>query len=179
MRSPLVDREALTMLAQGNCADVAGIARIMGRKPRPATEFIEPRNAASLRVSLQLRWLLPILRVAIALVWVVTGIVSLGIYPIAASLELLARVGLHGPIAIASLYTAALLDLAMGVATLALRKRQWLYALQAMVMIAYSAIITLWLPEYWLHPYGPVLKNLPLLAALWLLYALDHEENAW
>jgi hypothetical protein len=43
------------------------------------------------------------------------------------------------------------------------------------VIVGYTAIITLWLPEYWLHPYGPVLKNLPLLAVLWLLYALDRE----
>jgi len=89
------------------------------------------------------------------------------------SLDLLARVGLHGPRALAALYIAAVLDLALGVATLVLRRRQWVYLVQAAVILGYTAIITLWLPEYWLHPYGPVLKNLPLLAALWLLYALD------
>jgi uncharacterized protein YbjT (DUF2867 family) len=71
----------------------------------------------------------------------------------------------------------AALDLALGIATLVMRRRQWLYAFQALVILGYTAIITLWLPEYWLHPYGPVLKNLPLLAALWLLHALDREEN--
>jgi hypothetical protein len=75
------------------------------------------------------------------------------------------------------LYVAAALDLALGIATLVMQRRQWLYVLQAIVILGYTAIITLWLPEYWLHPYGPVLKNLPLLAALWLLYALDRKEN--
>jgi hypothetical protein len=41
---------------------------------------------------------------------------------------------------------------------------------QAAVILGYSAIITLWLPQYWLHPFGPVLKNLPILVLLWLLH---------
>jgi len=177
MRSRLVDREALTMLAQGNCADADGIVHVLGRAPRPTMAFIDPREAASLRATLQLRWLLPLLRLTVALVWIVTGIVSLGVYPISESLDLLARVGLNGSFALAALYVAAALDLALGIATLTMRKRHWLYAFQALVILGYTAIITLWLPEYWLHPYGPVLKNLPLLAALWLLYALDREEH--
>jgi uncharacterized protein YbjT (DUF2867 family) len=177
LRSNLIDREALTMLAQGNCADADGIVHVLGRAPRPATEFIDPREAASLRATLQLHWLLPLLRLSVALVWIVTGIVSLGVYPVAGSLDLLARVGLHGSPALVALYFAAALDLGLGIATLAMRKRQRLYAFQALVIVGYTAIITAWLPEYWLHPYGPVLKNLPLLAALWLLYALDREEH--
>lgn len=176
MRSKLVDREALAMLAQGNCADADGIEHVLGHPPRATTEFIEPREAAPLRASLQLRWLLPLLRLTVALVWIVTGIVSFGVYPVSESLQLLARVGLHGSFALVALYVAAGLDLALGVATLAMRRRQWLYVFQALVILGYTAIITLWLPEYWLHPYGPVLKNLPLLAALWLLYALDRES---
>ena len=177
MHTNLVDREALAMLAQGNCADADGIEHVLGHPPRAATEFIEPREAGSLRASLQLHWLLPLSRLTVALVWIVTGIVSLGVYPVAASLDLLARAGLHGSLALVALYVAAALDLALGVATLVTRKRQWLYAFQALVILGYTAIITVWLPEYWLHPYGPVLKNLPLLAALWLLYALDREEH--
>ena len=176
--SSLVDREALAMLAQGNCADADGIEHVLGHPSRPVTEFIDPREAASQRASLQLRWLLPLLRVAVALVWIVTGIVSLGVYPVSASLDLLARVGLHGSLALVALYVAAVLDLAVGIATLVMHKRQWLYVFQALVILGYTAIITAWLPEYWLHPYGPVLKNLPLLAALWLLHALDREEAA-
>jgi hypothetical protein len=174
---PLVDRDALEMLARGNCADAAGITRVLGRPPRVAVDFIECKDASTLRDSLQLHWLLPLLRVSVAVVWIVTGIVSLGLYPLGDSLALLARVGLHGPLARASLYIAAALDLALGIATLMLRKRRKLYALQALVILGYTAIITLWLPEYWLHPYGPVLKNLPLLVALWLLHALDGQEN--
>jgi uncharacterized protein YbjT (DUF2867 family) len=178
LQSPLVDREALEMLARGNCADADDMTRVLGRPPRAAADFIDPRQASVLRTAMQLRWLLPVLRVSVALVWIVTGIVSLGLYPVADSLALLARVGLHGTLALEALYVAAVLDLALGIATLVVRRRRWLYELQALVILGYTAIITLWLPEYWLHPYGPVLKNLPLLAALWLLHTLDGKDGA-
>ena len=174
----LVDHDALRMLEQGSCGDAHGIARVLGHAPRPVARFIDAAQAAPLRVQAQLGWLVPLLRVSVALVWIATGIVSLGVYPVADSLALLARVGLTGPVALVALYTAAVLDLALGVATLALRRRRWLYALQALVILGYTAIITLWLPEYWRHPYGPVLKNLPLLAALALLHALDDGGDA-
>jgi hypothetical protein len=173
LRLPLVDRDAMEMLARGNCAGAESISRTLGRPPRSALEFIDPREASTLRETLQLHWLVPLLRTAVALVWIVTGIVSLGLYPVGDSLALLARVGLHGSAALGAVYIAAVLDLALGVATLVLRRRRWLYALQALVILGYTAIITIRLPEYWLHPYGPVLKNLPLLAALWMLHALD------
>ena len=44
------------------------------------------------------------------------------------------------------------------------------------IIAAYTVIITLFLPEQWLHPYGPVPKNLPLLAAIWLLHVIDDNE---
>jgi hypothetical protein len=40
-------------------------------------------------------------------------------------------------------------------------------------MLGYTAIISIRLPEFWIHPYGPILKNLPMLVALILLYQLE------
>jgi hypothetical protein len=69
---------------------------------------------------------------------------------------------------------AALLDIGFGIASLVARSR-WLWRAQLAVVIAYTAIITVWLPEFWAHPFGPVLKNLPLLAALLLLLQLEDQ----
>jgi uncharacterized protein YbjT (DUF2867 family) len=174
----LPDREALQMLDRGNCADASTMTQLLGHVPRAPAGFIAYEQAGALCRAALLRWLLPLLRLSVALVWLVTGVVSLGFYPVPDSLALLARVGLGGPAALFALYGAALLDLALGIATLALRRRRALYAAQAALILGYTAIITVWLPEFWLHPYGPVLKNLPLLAALWLLHALDGGEDA-
>jgi len=48
-------------------------------------------------------------------------------------------------------------------------RRRWIWTLQLAVILGYTAIVTVFLPEQWLHPFGPVLKNLPMLAAILLL----------
>jgi hypothetical protein len=68
-----------------------------------------------------------------------------------------------------ALYRAAALDLALGVLTL-MHPRRWLWRSQAALILAYSAIVRLRLPEYWLHPFGPVQKNLPMLVALLVVF---------
>lgn len=116
---------------------------------------------------------LKLIRVTLALIWLVTGTLSLGIFPVRDSLALLAQVGLHGRVAEVSLYGSASLDLALGILTL-LRPSRRLWQAQAMLIVLYSLIILLFLPAYWLHPFAPVLKNLPILLLLWLL--IQYEE---
>lgn len=121
-----------------------------------------------------------LLRISIALVWIWTGIVSLGLYPTQQSYELLARVGITGARAPVMLYGAAVLDLLVGIGTLVLRRRQWLWLLQLTVIGGYTVIITVKLPEFWLHPYGPLSKNLVMLAAIYLLYTREGRRwNTW
>jgi len=54
-----------------------------------------------------------------------------------------------------------------------MRRRRALWLVQMAVIAGYTLIITVFLPEFWLHPYGPLLKNVPLLATLALLYVLE------
>jgi len=171
LRSSALDRDTWAMLERGNTAPVEATSTLLGREPRPPERFIEPERAIDQRRLAQLQWLMPVLRIAIAIVWIATGIVSLGIYPVAQSEALLARAGVGPVLAPWALAGAAGLDLALGVATLAWPRR-WLWRAQAALIVLYTAIITWRLPEYWVHPYGPLVKNLPMLAALWLLDAL-------
>ena len=169
----LLDRETLTMLEAGNIAAPDDTKQLLRGSPRPAEELIATQQGALLRREAQLSWLLPMLRISIALVWIWTGIVSLGLYPTSASYDLLARVGIRGAVAPLMLYGAAVLDLLVGLATLLLPKRRLLWLLQLAVIFGYSVIITFRLPEFWLHPYGPLSKNLVMLAAIYLLYVLE------
>jgi hypothetical protein len=116
------------------------------------------------------------IRLTLAIVWLVTGALSLGIYPQANSLDLLERVGLQGEIALTTLYLASALDIVLGLLTL-LWPGKRLWQVQAMLVIAYTLMISVWLPEFWLHPFGPVLKNLPVLMLLWLLYRHKGSES--
>jgi hypothetical protein len=116
-----------------------------------------------------------VIRYALATVWLVTGLVVLFVYPKEDSLHLLASVGLTGLAADAALYLGAILDVVMGVLTLMVRRR-WLWQLQALLIVGYTIIISIWLPEFWMHPFGPLLKNLPILVLLWLLYKNEGVE---
>ena len=111
------------------------------------------------------------------IVWIVTGVLSLGIYPVAESYGLLEQAGVPRTMTPLFLYGAAVLDLAFGVLTLVMQRRARLWLAQIAVIVGYTAIISMRLPEFWLHPYGPILKNLPMLAVLWLLYVIDRGDS--
>jgi len=168
----LLDRDTLQMLERGNTADAAATRRWLGHAPRSAAQFVTPDEAEGLRAAAVMHWMRPLLRLSIALLWIVTGLLSLGLYPVAQSYALLARTGIDGALAPFALYGAALLDLALGLALL-LRPGRGLWLAQIALILAYTLIISWKLPEFWLHPYGPVLKNLPLLVCLWLLHEWD------
>ncbi|PKB22894.1 SDR family oxidoreductase [Janthinobacterium sp. 64] len=171
------DRATLGMLDRGNTADAGLTRRLLGRAPRPVAQFISDARGAAVRA--QLDWLLPVLRMSIAIVWIATAIVSAGVYPLEDSYRLLERSGVPPDWAPLLLAGACLFDLLLGMATVALRPpwRRWLWPLQAALIVFYTVWIAVFLPEFLWHPYGPLTKNLPMLAALWLLYQL--EEKPW
>lgn len=174
MASPLpgviLTPDTWKMLQAGNCADAAATAALLGRAPRDIAGFVEPGQSTSLREQALAAWRAPLLRSSLAAVWGVSGLVSLIAYPVADSLVLLARVGVGAAWGPAALYVAAALDLFFAVATL-VRPSRTLWLAQAVVVFAYSVIIAGALPEFLFHPFAPVLKNLPILATLFILIA--------
>lgn len=164
-----VERETLQMLQRGNTASPETITQLLRRPPRDPKQFVDAQAGAALALWARLGWLLPLLRFSIGAVWIVSGVVSLGLYPVEESLAMLRRVGLTGSVALAALYGAAALDVALGIATF-MSNRKWLWRAQIALICAYTAIVSVFLPELWLHPFGPVLKNLPMIAALVALH---------
>jgi hypothetical protein len=120
-----------------------------------------------------LGWLLPLLRVSVAAMWIIAAVVSAGLYPVADSIALLRSIGAPAGLAPVLLAGAVALDLALGLLTLSPWRPRWLWSAQIALVLAYTAIITVKLPALWLEPFGPVAKNLPILAMLLLLRQLD------
>ena len=169
----LIEPETIAMLERGNCAPADDLAALLGRPPRAANTFVPSATRAMTRRDAQLRWALPLLRVSLAIVFLVTAALSFGLYPVERSYALLADAGLHGAAATLALYAGAALDLALGIAMLLPIRRGAVYLAAIALILGFTAIISVALPAFWLHPFGPVLKNLPILAALVLLHALD------
>ncbi|RZJ12786.1 MAG: SDR family oxidoreductase [Rubrivivax sp.] len=177
-RSGLLDRAAWTMLQQGSAADPTPLARVLGRLPRAATHFIAAEQRAAVRALALLGWLRPLLRLSLAVVWLVTAVVSVAVYPKVQSFELLARADVPTELQPAALWGAAGLDLVFGLLTLwPPRRARWLWAVQALLITFYSAVIAMELPEFWAHPYGPMVKNLPILAVLITLWVLEPRQG--
>ena len=167
-----VDVEALAMLDRGNVADGALTRRLLGHPPRDPAEFIAADLAASLRTRALLGWLLPVLRIALAVMWFWAGIVSIWFHPLEDSYRMLTTAGVPAALAPLALYGAAATDLLLGVLTLAVPGRKWVWQVQILLVLVYSMIIAVRLPEFLSHPFGPIVKNLPILAVLWLLAEL-------
>ena len=166
------DRATLAMLERGSTASPLAMRTILGREPLAPWQFIHRGERAAIAARAQLNWLLPLLWLSVAMMWIATGIVSLAAYPLADSYALLARVGISGKLAPLVLGSAAGLNLVLGVATLVARRRS-LWVIQIAVVVFYTALISWRLPEFWSHPYGPVLKNIPIVALLYMLLRFE------
>jgi len=165
-----LNRESWQMLQAGNVGDPSDTCRILGAPPRNLTQFIPPGHAAGVRGRALAAWRLPLLRYVLAAVWIATAGVSAFVFPVADSLALLSRVGLAGLPALIVLYGAAALDFLLGIACIGFPgRRLWLG--QLALIAVYTAIIACALPEFLRHPFGPVLKNLPIIAILLILWA--------
>jgi uncharacterized protein YbjT (DUF2867 family) len=166
----IADQDALSMLERGNCADDKPIAAILERPPRHPRTFLADATWASWAAAWF--WLEPAARWSLCWLWIWSGLVSAG-SPAEDSLGLLGRVGLHGAAAILALWAAVGLDVLAGVLLLFRRWRTRAYLLQLALMAGYTAVITVGLPEFWLHPYAPIAKNLPIAALTVLLMLME------
>lgn len=115
------------------------------------------------------------LRLGIAFIWLWTAYVSWFLFPHAESLAWLRRSGMtyHTELVFAA---SCLLDLAMGIAS-CLAGRAWLWRAQGALVLGYSAVIALRMPEFLVHPFGPLSKNIAVLLCLWMLALADKENR--
>ncbi|HSV29901.1 MAG TPA: SDR family oxidoreductase, partial [Candidatus Omnitrophota bacterium] len=169
-----MNREIVTMLKGGNVSNPASVTAALGRPPRRMEEALARHPATEAdRWHARLFFLRPLLRWSLGLLWVATGLLSFGLYPVADSHRMLAEVGLSGLPADAALYGAAAVDLALGALLLA-RWRPVAVGTAMLATMAAFSLIALGLPaEYWLHPFAPLLKNLPIAAATLVMMALE------
>lgn len=175
--SVILNRETITMLQRGNCADVTRLTRATGIIPRPVQEELAKHPATTAEAWFaQLYFMGPVLRFTLASLWIFTGLVSLWWYPVEHSLALLGQAGIPESMRPLVLHAAATLDLAIGLALLLNWRPRVMATVQILVMLTYTAIISLTLPEQWLHPFGPILKNIPLLVTIWVTAILSREQ---
>lgn len=173
-RGPITGDE-LSMLRRENFADNTTFRRIFGFDPLPLEAGLARRvkPPADVRAARLAAVKVP-LRLSVAFIWLATGLLSM---LVPASREMgfayLAQVGITGGLAATALYGTCLLEVALGLATAVGWRIGLCGAIQLALVLGFTAILTVGLPELWLHPFGPLTKNIPILGATLAMMAME------
>ncbi|HET9470507.1 MAG TPA: DoxX-like family protein, partial [Usitatibacter sp.] len=167
---------AWSQLEHGNTGDADAYARQTGLAPLGWQEALgrHPAHAQDLWHA-RLYFVRPLLRITLALLWIGSG--AAGWAAVAHWAGPLADgLGVSREVAAAVLRIACVLDVALGALVAARWRPALLAAIQAAVVIAYTAVAGLVDPALWTDPFGPLLKNLPILAAIAALAAIEEDR---
>jgi hypothetical protein len=168
----LFNADALKMLQAGNTASVQPFINNFGFTPASMRQaLLRQPMLESDRLDAKLYFLIPLLRFTLAMLWIASGLISAFAYPVEASYTMLVQVGIPNTLAPVALYAASTVDVCLGVALLFSYHIRSVLFLQIAAMLIYSAVITASMPDLWIHPFGPVTKNIPLLVATLVLLA--------
>ncbi len=174
LQEPTVHHDNIQMLEEGSCADVTPLADFLGYTPVGIKENLQNREANHAQKLYAALYLLrPFLRMVIGLVWIWSGIVSAFLYPRPLALDLLHDIGIPVGIDLPLLYVASFLDIVLGALTIVGYRLDVLLKFQIVVIGVYTLLLTALAPYHWLHPFGPVLKNIPLIFTIYILMKLE------
>lgn len=172
-------RDTLRLLERGNTTAANAAQSLLGRAPTPLQDgltVMPPRPALDLQVVLS-----PVmdrlLRLALACMWLATVLVTLGWPQASGVLHLLQRCGFAGQAGVAVMLASCSLNLALGLAVL-LRPAPAVYALQMAAVLGYTLTAAVNVPELTLDHCGPLVKNVPVLALLLVLWCAHGRQGA-
>lgn len=116
---------------------------------------------------------------SLALLWLYSGMISLYYQDI--GIDLLSKMGFRSFFALWLLYGASCLDILFAILIMTkLRQTPLLWLIQLICVIIYNVLIFVLLPktllmEQLIHPFAPIMKNLPIMAML--LYLYQHHQT--
>lgn len=105
---------------------------------------------------------------AIAFIWIFSGVASLISWD--TSYALMQEIGANHQLSVLLIWLGSLADILLGIAVFSKKYRKGVILLQVLTMLAYMAILTIATPHYWMHPFGVLAKNIPLLALSYYVY---------
>jgi uncharacterized membrane protein YphA (DoxX/SURF4 family) len=167
------------MLERGNVGSDNALRKLrdeLGVVPRTLTRALDasPSHAQD-RWHARLYFLLPALRIAMALLWIFSGIVG-WLVPTSTIAETVPGHTLSLSLALVLARGTATADLILGALCLVRWRSRLVLSLMLAMLLGYTLCIgTLW-PEHWLDPFGSLIKNVPLIVALLVLLATDERR---
>jgi uncharacterized protein YbjT (DUF2867 family) len=161
-----VATNSLVQMVAGNGGDSKAFESAIGFAPASLGEALRDRPA-----NVQDRWharlffLAPALKFVLVLMWIASAL--LGFFYGAGQAEQLVReIGLPVAWADPLRISGSVLDLGIAALVILDSRARWSTLGQLVVVLGYTAVIGLALPQLWLDPLGPLLKNIPILVAI-------------
>lgn len=107
---------------------------------------------------------------SLAFLWIFTGLTSLFFAP-EIGYDILESGGVTGQLADFCVISGALVDIFIGLWVLSGKYQKLCAYVQASIILIFTILLTAIAPEFWLHPFGPVTKNIPVMVLIWLIYS--------
>jgi len=164
-------RDTMRLLERGSVPSRNATADLLGRAPSSLAHGLaitRPEPMLDLRVELAAP-VAALMRVSLAFMWLYTAAISALLRDASGVMKLLERCGFEGDAGTAALVFSCTLNSALGLAVL-LRPSARVHALQCAAIVGYTATAAWHMPELTIDHCGPLVKNLPVLAAVLLLW---------
>jgi len=155
----------------GNTADAGPVSMLLGAPLRDPEHFAGQQQ----KIRSVCAWAIPMFRLVIAMLWLLTAYASWFGWPHEESRQWLIQCGVPQAWTEPTLLTASLLDAGIGMALL-LHYRRWIWPAQIVLVLAYTIIMSCFLPQFWMHPFGPLSKNLPILMIMLTMWRLTKNK---
>ncbi len=113
--------------------------------------------------------LLKCAKYSLAFLWFFTGITAIYFSP-EIGYEILAKSSITGVMADVSVYAGGALDIVIGLWLLTSIKIRLCCIIQVVIIAVYTVLLTFIEPSFWLHPFGPITKNIPIVVLIGYVY---------
>ena len=164
-------RDTINLLARGKVPTPNSAHALLGRSPSSLAQGLvvtPPQPLVNLQVQISPAVSL-LLRSSLAFMWIYTALISLWWPEESGVLKLLALCGLSGSWGTAAMLYSCTLNTVLGVWVLK-RPGPIAYALQFSAVLGYTATAAYFVPALTIDHCGPLVKNLPVLGLILLLW---------
>lgn len=111
-------------------------------------------------------------KLSLAFLWIFTGLSSLFFAP-EVGYQILETAGITDELAGLCLIGGALTDIGIGIWIISGKLKRLCCYTQILVIFIFSVLLTFIAPSFWIHPFGPVSKNIPIIILIWATYSKD------
>jgi len=169
-----INMTSFKMLSYNNTADPDPFIKTVGFEPIAFEQYlVENPSSTQDRWHARLYLLNPLLRITLGLLWVLSGLIPLFGIPDQTFFSIFSQIGITGISAKVAFYGSTGVDILLGMATLYNFKLKWVGSIQILLILFYTMVLSIWLPQAWLDPFVSLVKNFPILVATLVMITLS------